>query len=459
MGGVAFVNYSIETNSLPVVNPLIDNNEFFKNIYLAFLAVISHISLLFGVNILYLWSILSIAFSIVICYLSYLILRLLKVPSSIAILSMLLLPTITVSTRLPGLWHLIPFTFGVIFLLQQILVSLEKKSKLAVVNSALTILFYPPFFIISIPTLAIYLLREHRNAKIPLKRLLIYSSLLAIPPALILFFQFANIKELIDFFLHSAYHDNFGLGIIRRNIFYIVPFFSIIFSFVGLIILAIKKKVEIVVPIILLLFLWLFYTFNSNFIFLDFARVAVIASYLLVIISVYGFYQVLSYFCKRLKLKMNNSKLRVLGLIIIIFFILKLPNYTENNNWNSINPSFLPGNQSLILNQPPKNNFFSLDDYEVFSKFNGKRFISNPVNSLEIGASTNNYPIISKPSFVTNQYFSYHYFLSRSCQRRLEIMQEQKIDYIYTEEFDCPGFVEVNRSSDELLVLYEISEN
>ena len=60
-----------------------------------------------------------------------------------------------------------------------------------------------------------------------------------------------------------------------------------------------------------------------------------------------------------------------------------------------------------------------------------------------------------KPSTITNQILKYSLFMVSDCEKKRDLAWDYKIDYIYSNQFNCTGFDFVDRSS-EGLYLYEV---
>ena len=81
--------------------------------------------------------------------------------------------------------------------------------------------------------------------------------------------------------------------------------------------------------------------------------------------------------------------------------------------------------------------------------------MSIPWKGLVIGVATENYPLETKESTITNQFVRHSEFVKAECDEKLKIAKEQGIDYVYSWGFNCTGFKEVGKS-EENLVLYGV---
>ncbi|MBU1136676.1 MAG: hypothetical protein KJ559_04165, partial [Nanoarchaeota archaeon] len=84
-----------------------------------------------------------------------------------------------------------------------------------------------------------------------------------------------------------------------------------------------------------------------------------------------------------------------------------------------------------------------------------KSFLTLPWKGTVIGAATNNYPLETKPSTITNRIARFSDFMNAECNEKLNMAKNKKIDYIYSPEFNCGSFNLVGQSN-EGLYLYEI---
>ncbi|MBN2854326.1 hypothetical protein JXK06_02210 [Patescibacteria group bacterium] len=453
--GVSFVKYSIENKSLPIVNPLINEDEKnFPNIFVAFFSGLSEVFLLFDLDPLYGWVLMSIFLSVVFCFFVYLFLKSLGTGEVFSLFGALSLPLIVNASKLPGLWYLFPFIGGSIVLFNYFLASSLKQEKLLILNGALTIFIYPPFIVIILPSLLVHFITLKTTLKKKIKILTITFLLCLSAAALIFLVQLGSLDKLFKFLMDSLWHNNFGEGIYMRKVQDIVPLFILLLSPFGLFSAWKKKIYYFIVPFLVLSVYWVFYFFVKNYLIIDYARVAVLTSYVLVVLAALG----LSYIFKDLlKISLQKNKLEyIIFCCLIVIFAFNALNYTEKNNWESI---YMPhndiyGSRKLKIS-PPANNHLNNEDLRLFKDLKHKRFLTYPWKGLVIGAATENYPLSSKASIISNRIFNLYFFMAYDCAGRREQALNKKIDYVYSEPFICDNFVEIGRSNLENLVLYE----
>ena len=104
---ISFIEYSISSGKLPIVNPLWHNEAFF-NLELGFHSFLSEIVLLLNLNPLTHYVFLNIFSGMIICLLVYFILRFSKIDVFSSAVACLLVSYIISGGNLPGLWTLIP---------------------------------------------------------------------------------------------------------------------------------------------------------------------------------------------------------------------------------------------------------------------------------------------------------------------------------------------------------------
>ena len=112
---VSLIEYSINSNSLPLKNPLQDKT--FLNLELPFHSFISEIMLLLDLRPLTQYSILALFSGLLICLLVYFFLIFNKVQKLPAAITILFVPYIVNGATLPGVWYLLPITMGIISIL------------------------------------------------------------------------------------------------------------------------------------------------------------------------------------------------------------------------------------------------------------------------------------------------------------------------------------------------------
>ena len=456
------VNKSIDTNSLPW-------NDFFfgkpdHNFLVAFHSLIAEITLLMGLNVLTQYAYIVIVFGLISVISIFLVLRSLGVSIMVATITMLLVPYVTSGSNLPMLWYLLPWNVGFIIFLLSVVFMVRGRQWLAVVSSLLATVLYPPILLFTATSILIYLLKggmedKEVNRKKMIGTYIAIMSLITVSfiviSALLSKIPLIEIAgtsfDLIIRPLNNAFHVNPNL-----SIWYIVPMIALPFSFYAIWI-ARKQITYFVVPALIGLALWLIYSF-SNFTFLvDFHRVAAMTSLMLMIFAGIGLQA--SYVWAKdnyPKIFNYNTSVIFVALALIIFLLLS-SSYTSRENWRKLTtPVFInKGKMTVVHPAPPSNRYYQEDDFTIFSKIDGQRFLSPGWKGLIIGAVTNNKPLFTKPSTQTLVYVSYDLFMKSSCSEKEEIASTKNIPYVYTnEQLNCDRFIKVDESS-EGFVLYK----
>jgi len=450
--GVAFAKYSINSNSLPTVNPLsLDrktNN--FPNIFICFFSLVAEIFLMIAVSPLSAYVFLSVVASLIICLLIFLLLKANGVNSWISLISTLLIPFAVNGSNLPGLWYLIPFTGGVIFFLLSLLGFSLRKHLFSLLLSAVACLLYPPLFVFIVPTIVAYLittpeLKIYHKIKLSLFGFLV----LIIAAIVIIYLQAINANYLFGVLVSSAWRLNLDGGIPAFIIWNIVPIFILPFSIVGLFSVIKNKKIFILTPVTIGLSLWAIYSFKDHYFFIDYARVVVLTSFLLIALAGFGLDELLKIFLNKYPSLFAKSDILIgMSLVVYLFFILSL-SYTSHDSWRQLSLKVSNFNYSIDP-VAPVNHYLTDDDLELFKTISKKRFLSPPWKGLVLGAATDNYPLESKDSIVAVRFMNYNYFMNSSCEDKVISAQKAKLQYVYSQEFNCDKFAEIGKSSEDL---------
>lgn len=456
--GVAFTNYSIENNSLPITNPLLDGllDKDFRNIFIAFFSGLAEIFLILSLDPIIGFPILAIIAGSLICWLVYLFLRSSRVANFPSLIGALCLPWIINSVNLPGIWYLFPFIGGSILFLASLIALNYKDRKLAVVSGFISLLLYPPFIVIIAPTLiAEFLLNHELSLK---KIILILSSCIGlslIAAGLIFIFQKSNWPVLLQYFIDSLVRMNNQGCIPTRGIWYVIPMILLPIAFVGFISVIKKKIFHLIIPLSIGLLYWSAYAFFPKFLIIDYARIVVVTSYLIIITIGFGVSEIFSYLRGRFKPLEEKNIFFAMEIIILAVFVILSFSYTRNTSWKNIVLRYeWPTGTITEPIFSPVNNYLNQDDLNLFKGISKKRFLSIPWKGLVIGAATGNYPVQTKPSIITNHSTSYDWFMLLNCTDKDSEARMVKIEYLYSHRIDCPNFIELGHSQ-EGLYLYK----
>lgn len=450
--GVALINQTVESGSLPLTNPLWYNAHF-PNPTFPFFSFLSEIFLILKLNPLTTYPILAILSGLLICGITYFILRKLGVSLPASLLSILSIPYIVNGANLPGIWYFIPFTMGlIVFLLGFLaLVSHQKNSTLAL--SVLSIIFYPPIIIFSIP-LIFYTLFKYQNKKIALS--LIALLLTIFFTATILIFNAKNLSDLAISIQSLILRTNLQSGIPKFELYTIIPFWILLLSIVG-ITKVIRGKSYLLVSLTTVgLVFWLIYSSTRNVYVIEYQRVVVLTSILITILAGLGLQNILEVTRKRSQGFHKISDSILVGVILLIFLVVS-PLYTRNSNWQKMVMQ-IQTETGITEFSPasPANNYLTNDDLKIFQGIRKARFIAPSWKGLVIGVATNNYPLESKPSTLTNKILSYSDFASSDCEEKIALAKKFTIDYAYSAPFSCE-FFDAEDESPEGLILYKFT--
>jgi len=471
---VSFIKYSISSHHLPFKNTLADN--FFINFEVFFHSFLSELFLILGLNPLTQYNLLSIFFNTLIIVLAYLFLRTCRVSNISSGISSLSILYIACGANLPGIWHLLPVSLGILLSLAGSCFLEFGDLKLAFLSFIAVTLFYPPFFIFSgLGLLAFFIYKLKENKKLDrniLKKInyFIFAAILIIPAIYIVLMisPWSNLTHSIAsnlFFISSS-----GSYIPRYNVYDIIPVPVILLALLG-IYPVYKKRKYIFFQLALGIFLWILYLFTIYRIVIEFERVVFITAVIVTLISGFGLAEIENYIDFKFNpfdtlrrdsgqgLGVKNIKISIFkcaGVIIIFIFLLLVPFYTQRDNWKKFTPVD-PATGEFISPKSPANNYLTQDDIRIFKNIEGKRFLSIPWKGLVIGVATDNFPSITKEGTETNgSEGDYYSFINSGCDIKHSFIFKYRPDYVYLQELNCPEFEKLDESS-EGLILYKVN--
>ena len=446
--GVAFVNYTIGSHSLPVVNPLLESQSF-KNPLVPYFSFLSDIFLFFGLNPLNDFEFVNLLVGLLTCISFFALLISLGVDKRVSALSVLIIPYITNGGNLPGIWFLIPMTFALPFYVISLIGFAKGNNKLFAISSLFTLCLYPAFIVFVVP-IWIALIIKNDGAKVKAIVHIILLSILALVIVGSLVFNSINPLAILDTLRFYFFRTNLVGGYLSFPIWFVLPIFVMPFALFG-IFLAIRKRLYfILLPLFTGLVFWLCYVRAYRVLIIDYPRVVTITSFLILIF--FGFS--LNYLVKRF---INEKLKNILTAMCILVAIQLSFTYTQNDSWKDLMLHSNNDPEGVMLRPAPTASGFLTEDLTLFSSFTKKTFISPPWKGLVLSAATGNYPMTSKPSTVGVFVLNYDWFANTKCEEKDIVSIDHNISYAYSKRFYCPNFIEVGESS-EGLVLYKFSK-
>jgi len=450
---IAFIKYSLRTGKLPLANSLWYDTAF-PNLELPFHSFVSEMILLLGLNPLTQYTILTIFTSLIICLLVYFILRFNNIDKFSSGFAALLIPYIINGANLPGLWTLVPLTLGLISMLLGFLFMSVGKTKIVLFLSFFVLIFYPPLFVLFSVALIFYFISLDipRKEKIKLiKWFFIIAVCVTIILFLFIYYVAGSFLESLRYVASKIFYETFTRGAIPSfTIWKIIPLLALLFFIIGL--KDYKRKSWLVAPIIVGLLYWWVYSFILWRFIIEFERVVITTSILIVLLSGFGFNWFINT-ANKFDFIRKYKIIQIMKVVIILLFLISSFSYTQRDNWKDLKLYFVES-QSVYPPASPANTYLHESDLKVFEGITNKNFLASPWKGLVIGVATDNYPMHSKPSTITNEILSYGYFISKTCEEKKIIAAEKKLDYVYAKEFNCAGFKLVGKG-EEGFYLYE----
>ena len=454
--GVAMMKYSLESGKLPLVNPLWFDN-FFPNFEFAFHSFGAQIMMVLNLNPLTQYTLLSLFSGLLICSLVYFILRANKINRLVSAVIALSVPYIVNGANLPGIWVFIPLIMGLICLLLGVFFISVNKKKMALLLGLLSLIFYPPLFVFYSVALIFYFIFANMKKKEKIKYLVGYFVVILIAGVFVGIFVYLKMDLSLYDFVFQFIKNKMIYPTITTNaipnfsIYRIIPIPIILLAIFGAIKIF-KKKLWLVASVLVGLIYWWFYSFMLWRFIIEYERVVFTTSVLITILAGFGLHYLILYLKEIEFIKRYN--LVKLGLIVVLaFFLFSAFSYTERDNWKKLKLYSILSD-SRYSPASPANMYFQEDDLRLFENITEKKFLSIPWKGLVIGTATDNYPLHSKDSTITNGFVKYSEFSKADCEKKTQIARDYGIQYVYLYEFNCTGFDEIGRSG-EGLVLYE----
>ncbi len=476
---VSMINYSISTKSLPLVNPL-NANEPFMHFLTPFYSLVSELSLSFGLNPLTDYSKLTIFFGAILFISLYALLRSYGIGFFAAVLAVLSAGQITNGANLAVFWYLIPYLVGFIFFIHFLMYLQLKKWPLATASGLMACLLYPPMAVFMFAALIpiLYAVKKELRVKVLV-------SVLAVTLALVFSTSIISIEtfsfaETLKTFFDLIFRDSLLRGSVADyKLWYVMPLFFVPFAFHGLYLAFRQKRHSLVSATAFGLALWLIYPHIPFVVFLEHSRVVAVTGLLLFVAIGFSYEFILRYIelgqkeniidplvdpslPKRISRMFVKYMIPIVTGACVLIFAFFAGGYTERLLW--VNLKLKTPNQNgtaqLVSPATPANRYLHQDDLRLFSDLEKVRFLAPPWKGLVIGVATNNYPLESKSSTVTNLQLKYSDFMRSSCVQKALYIRDRKVEYIYSEQQTCKDLLKTLTligTSTEGLHLYKTS--
>jgi hypothetical protein len=456
--GASLVQYSINEKSLPLVNPLY-KNEPFINFLMASHSIFAELIVVLSLNPFSQYTYLASVNSILLCLSIFLLTRLMRVRTSIAILSAISVLFITNSGNLPGTWFLLPYTASLTMFLFSIIGYVLKNRFVLLLNTILALLLYPPMIVFIAPFLLGISFENHINIQ-KMKYFSVHVVgvfVIALSVVVLFSLQYFSFEELLNrafSFIHRERLDN---GKVVFDFWNIIPLYIVPFIPFGLYTLYKDKKRFLLAPLIIGIGFWIYYSFTTTVFLIEPSRIIIITTILFLMVGGLGMERIYAYMSDRTKLTEDVSLGYGIKIIVFIFFVFISSNFSKFALWHKLPlHTQIRGEDRSFVPAPPITRYLHEDDVTLFQNYTKKIFISPPWKGLVIGAVTGNYPLDSKASTLTNHKLLYIDFMNENCEGKSKLVQKYKIDLIYSTSISCPGLFEHIGMSREGLFLDKI---
>jgi len=407
--------------------------------------MISGIDLLLNLDLITDYRFISITISLILITFSYLLMRAYNISIGVAILTIFFISYLPNSSNLPLLWYLLPWNVGLIFFIAYLFAVQKKYFKTSIFLNFLSIIFYPPIVLFSVPSFIMSSLKNENKKEIKINLIIYFGLIILGLISAVLFISFGNSfsiskiwERLVDFILRDSDSgfDEPPLFIVWR----VIPWFIVPLAFWSLWKIR-RLYAYFSVPIFIGLVLWFLYASSYPTIFIDYHRTVAITSILLIIIASFSLNDLKNYLSNKFNY-LNKNKNLILVIILFVFLISSF-SYTQREKWMNFNVGDL-------YPSPPANQYLTKEDIDLFKDIKEKRFLAVPWKGLVLAIATNNTPVITKPSTITVNLVNYSQFMNSDCNKKYEISKKFKVDYLYIPEIICPKFELMGKSSEGL---------
>jgi hypothetical protein len=408
-----------------------------------FFSVVAELFLLMGISPLTGYPIFALVTGLAICFLIYVYLRQKNVSRFAAAFTVMAVPLIVNGSNLPGIWFFLPFIGGFIMFLVG-LIALEALGKnsekyLFLAASVISIALYPPMIIFVLPA-AFFAFTWVELA---------YSVLVVAVCGVVTAFTSPFFREGLSVVMRT----NLVGGIPSFPLWGIVPWFVLVFAVLGLYDSFRKKRYAFLATIGVGAIFWVAYAFTTKVFIIDYPRIVVMTSLLLVMSAGFGF----DLFFQKIRAEKYRVGIILFEIVVCGAFAFMAFSYPLDS-WAdlTLHVSTSTG-EVIVYPQSPVGRYLTSDDIRLFSGISGKRFIAPPWKGLVVGAATDNYPLDTKPAMITVSEYDYDSFMALDCASKEAGAKKKRIDYVYSSAFSCPDFVFEGTSS-ENLYLYAFSK-
>lgn len=482
--GSGLVSYSIREKALPLVNPL-NPEEPFMNFLVAAHSLFAEVILVFNLNPLTQYVYLAILNGVLLAIGVYLILRLLLVRSSFASISALSVLLLTNSGNLPSTWYILPYIASLTFFLFGI-ASFLIKSRFAYLTSiSISLVIYPPIIIFAAPFLLAASYTSYRKKlsldKVKTVALQIGLIFLVVSGLLVLILsQSFSLLEIYDRTLSFLFRQGLDTGKVLYHFWNVIPVFLIPCICVGLFDVYRPVKINetqnvsktqndqissnqnnrtILITTIIGVVLWIMYGFTNTIFLIEPSRVVVITSMLLIIIAGIGMERMYTELDSYFDLNSELFLKQLAKICFVVFFLFWIISSPKLGLWHKLSMIVASdyGAYSL-LPAPPLSRYLTREDLALFSEYTDKRFISSPWKGLVLGIATENTPLDSKSSTLSNQTLRYKDFMKGDCIYKTIVARRYRVNLVYSTPFSCPKYFFEKGKSSEGFVLYEFRE-
>ncbi len=454
--GVGLSRYAIEHNALPLVDSFMNGYPSFSNPLIGFFSFSSELFILFNLNPLYGYAVFALVFGMILSLIFYLFLRsygLGKIPS---LVPLFLLPYIANGANIPGMWYFLPYIVSFIFFLISLSAIIKRQENLSFFSGFISLILYPPMIVFLI---ASFLFSYRKSKKLYIGILGVITISGAIIGALLHIYNPLELSRTIQSFISRATTTTVGIPLFTPWNILPISFITLPLILLGLLETLQKRIYPLFAPVLVGCIFWVIYAYNTGVFIIEYPRVVIITSILLIILLGIGMELVMKKLKESFALFQKSTTHTVLSLIFVVLFFILSFSYTEGGRWKTMTLNIEGGGGIFRISPaPPANRYLTEEDLILFKRISESIFLAPPWKGLVIGVATNNFPLETKTSTITNEILSYASFMNVNCEAKDRFARLYGIKYVYSDPFDCREFISLGQS-EEKLTLYHFLKN
>jgi hypothetical protein len=208
-------------------------------------------------------------------------------------------------------------------------------------------------------------------------------------------------------------------------------------------------------PVVTGIVFWIIYLYTQKVFIIEHSRVVMITSIFLLIVVGLGVQKSIDYILTKKNIVVSLRNSTIVKILVYVALVSVTILSISFQQWFRLSMRIqTPMGDYLLVPSPSVTRYITDSDIKIFSSYKNARFVSHPWKGLVIGSATQNIPLESKSSTLTNKLLRYEFFMKASCDGKKRLIDKYNIDLVYSTKIECPKYLELVERSSEGLVLY-----